>query len=341
MQTLQITTTNTRSFFNKQVEFLRKKGVECDILALAPGKVEYDKIVDRLGPIGKILPEFGYTARFAGINVAISYPRLVAKTSFNNYDVIHANSGLCAPFAALQLERPIVQTFWGTDLMGSYAFGHYDKICKLASRHFEASIVRNEAMRNELQGHANAHIIPAGVDLEMFHPIDATKACNEICWAHGAHHILFPYRPWTSRKNFAVAEKAVNVASEKLDEPIHLQIIHDKPFGNMPYYYNAADALILPSDLEGSPNTVKEAMACNTPVIATDVGDVSKLLANVCVSTVVDTPAESHVNELAQGIITAVNANGQADSREQVEHLGWNQTADRIISVYEEILPTH
>jgi len=54
----------------------------------------------------------------------------------------------------------------------------------------------------------------------------------------------------------------------------------------MPTLFNAADVLLLTSDREGSPNTVKEAMACNLPVVATDVGDVRSRLDGVANSHV-------------------------------------------------------
>jgi len=47
-------------------------------------------------------------------------------------------------------------------------------------------------------------------------------------------------------------------------------------YTEMPWYYSAADAMILCSDSEGSPTSVKEALACNLPVVSTDVGDVRR-----------------------------------------------------------------
>jgi glycosyltransferase involved in cell wall biosynthesis len=49
----------------------------------------------------------------------------------------------------------------------------------------------------------------------------------------------------------------------------------------MPWYYSAADAMLLCSDSEGSPTSVKEALACNCPVVSVDVGDVTDIMAGV------------------------------------------------------------
>jgi glycosyltransferase involved in cell wall biosynthesis len=48
----------------------------------------------------------------------------------------------------------------------------------------------------------------------------------------------------------------------------------------MPIWYNASDVVILTSLWEGSPNVIKEAMACNRPIVATNVGDIDFLLGD-------------------------------------------------------------
>jgi glycosyltransferase involved in cell wall biosynthesis len=47
------------------------------------------------------------------------------------------------------------------------------------------------------------------------------------------------------------------------------------------YYFNASQLHLLTSDYEGSPNSVKESLSCNTPVVSTNVGNVSDILTGV------------------------------------------------------------
>src|SRR5207249_970362 len=80
-------------------------------------------------------------------------------------------------------------------------------------------------------------------------------------------------------KNFALAQAAI----ERLQErgiSAELIVANGLPQSTVVQYINASNALILPSLAEGSPNVVREAMACNVPVVATNVGDVAQVLAH-------------------------------------------------------------
>ena len=101
----------------------------------------------------------------------------------------------------------------------------------------------------------------------------------------------------------------------------------------MPTLFNAADVLLLTSDREGSPNTVKEAMACNLPVVATDVGDVRSRLDGV---------ANSHVaaddDRLADAVEAVLRRGQRSDGRDAIRPLSTERMAERIHGVYAEVL---
>ena len=88
--------------------------------------------------------------------------------------------------------------------------------------------------------------------------------------------------------------------------PVRLVELDGKqPPDLMPTMMNAADCLILTSDHEGSPNVVKEAIACGLPVVTRDVGDVRQRLANVRPSTVAGDTAEDLGHALAEILAAA------------------------------------
>ena len=104
----------------------------------------------------------------------------------------------------------------------------------------------------------------------------------------------------------------------------------------VPYYFNAASLHLLTSDFEGSPNSVKEAMACNTPVVSTNVGNVDELLSNVEGSFVSRT---SDVDELADLAYKALTFQGQQNGREVLikQELDMESVARKIIKIYNQL----
>jgi glycosyltransferase involved in cell wall biosynthesis len=334
MNVLQLVTTDDRTFFLDQVRALERNGVNCDVIAASPGRSTY---TDSLGPISKrILPEPGHNIPYYAVNAAYGYPRILKQVLKNDYDLIHVNSGLAAPYGLLQPGRPVVQTFWGSDLMGNYLKGQYPHVCRFCARRFDAAIVRNEAMRSQLG--TDAHIIPAGVDMEKFKPMPRCEALEHVGWDPNSKHVLFPSDPTVShgkrqdRKNYQLAQTVTAHAAEQLADPVELQTVSGVPHDEMLYYMNAADVLLLTSKLEGSPNTVKEALACNLPVVSTDVGDVRKRLRNVTPSAVCTTETE-----LVAELVDVLEHGGRSNGRTHVEEVSWDRMAEKIIQVYNDV----
>jgi len=102
---------------------------------------------------------------------------------------------------------------------------------------------------------------------------------------------------------------------------------------DMSTYFNAADVLLLTSRREGSPNVVKEALACNLPVVSTDVGDVRERVDGVTASLVSDDDAD-----LAAGVADAVQAEDTTDGREAAREVGRERCTERLLDVYRSVL---
>jgi glycosyltransferase involved in cell wall biosynthesis len=137
-------------------------------------------------------------------------------------------------------------------------------------------------------------------------------------------------------KDFPRARRVVERARERAEVPIELQTISGVEHEDMPTYMNAADVLLLTSKREGSPNTVKEALACNLPVVSTDVGDVRERLADVSYSTVGRTD-----DELVDGLVTAIDADEPSNGREAAREVGLGAMADQIVDVYQSALESY
>ena len=95
--------------------------------------------------------------------------------------------------------------------------------------------------------------------------------------------------------------------------------VFDKSHDEVVKYMCAADALLLTSVSEGSPNVIKEAMACNCPLVSTDVGDVKWVtggIAGTCVVPYGDAEA------LCRGLESVLAFGVRTQGRERIESLG-------------------
>jgi glycosyltransferase involved in cell wall biosynthesis len=177
------------------------------------------------------------------------------------------------------------------------------------------------------------HIIPSGVDLERFHPIPSEVARKTVGWPSGIPIALFvSVDPSHHVKRLPLARAAVDLARREL--AIELRVISGESADRMPWYMNAADVLLLTSSHEGSPNVVKEALACNLPVVSVDVGDVRERLAGVVPGGVVDATPEALAMALRAVGARPVRSNG----RDAVADLAEPKLIDRVIDVYRRAL---
>jgi len=99
-------------------------------------------------------------------------------------------------------------------------------------------------------------------------------------------------------------------------------------------YINASNVLILPSITEGSPNIVKEAMACNVPVVATDVGDVCEVIGRTKGCKVCPSDPDALADALADALLFPEQTTGRTD----IAHLENSIVAKQVIAVYDEAI---
>ena len=303
MHVLQLTTNAEATYVTNQVAALDALGVESDVLE-----------VPKTGSDGRRPLDY------------LAFPRTVRRACGEEYDLVHANYGLTILGGLAQRRVPLVTTLVGTDLMGPYGV-----VSKHLSRGCAAVIVVNEAMAEMVPSEAS--VIPYGIDVDRFRPMDRDDARERIGWPTSGYRVLYPYHPNRPEKNYDLAERVVDAAADRLDEPVELCVATGLEYSLMPYYMNAADAMILTSHREGSPSTVKEALACDTSVVSTPVGDVPERVAGVDGCAI----GES-VSTLAGGIETALTSRPDGRCRAAVSDLTVEWTGERIRSVYERVL---
>jgi glycosyltransferase involved in cell wall biosynthesis len=185
-------------------------------------------------------------------------------------------------------------------------------------------------MRQELG--MESHIVERGVDLEKFKPINQEIARSEIGWSNQEKHILFPYSPQRNKKNYPLAETVIQEVNDTLEEDIVIHTVYNEPHEKIPLFMNAADLLLMTSrpKSEGSPNTVKEALACNTPIVSTNVGDVTELIGNVSGCHVC-----TNKEELVEKSIESLKSVSEMNGRIKAKNLSWDKTTKQIKTIYQ------
>lgn len=110
------------------------------------------------------------------------------------------------------------------------------------------------------------------------------------------------------------------------------------PSEDLPPLYAAADAFVLPSREEGFGMTVTEAMAAGTPVVATDVGGISRLVDEGKQGYVVRPNDPSGLAEGIDELLSTADGESMADAaRDRAAEYSWRGIATRFTDIYEEV----
>ena len=266
----------------------------------------------------------------------------------NKIRIIHAHYGLSAIVALFAKKgNVIVVSFMGTDLLGfekqsgkitgiSKLFAFISKI--LAQNSYDHCIVKSKQMK-EILAASNVSLIPNGVNMKMFYPISKYEAVKHLNLSHEKKLIIFVSNPLRREKNFKLAEKAIEILGSQSHK---LVIVNNILQEKLIYYYNAADALVLTSFHEGSPNVIKEAMACNCPLVSTDVGDVKEIIKDVegCYLSSFDPNEFAAKTNLA---LEFANSKGRTKGRDRILKLGLDtdSIAEKVIKVYNSTLSSY
>ncbi len=241
-------------------------------------------------------------------------------------DLVHAHYGLCGIVASLSGARPLVVSLMGSDLYLSWAMRFW---MRLFSRFFwAATIVKSQKMFRLIRN-PKAQVVPNGVDLELFREIPREEAREKLGFML-PRNVLWASNPVRKVKNYSLAREACGLLNSHETE---LRVVKDADPREMVLYFNAADVLLLTSHWEGSPNVVKEALACNIPVVSTPVGDVEDLISGVEGCSVCAPNAKA----LARGLEKALSLTGRSNGRERLAHLESKQVTGRIMDIYREV----
>jgi teichuronic acid biosynthesis glycosyltransferase TuaC len=299
-------------FVVRNAEFLRRAGVDVDV--------------------------FPFRGAKKPTNYLRARKRLQDRLKDEQYDLVHAQFGQSG-LLALPKPLPLVVTFRGSDLLGVVGNnGRYTLAGRLlqsaswlVARVADEVIIVSEALARRLP-RRSFHVIPSGVDLALFRPVPPAEARRQLGLPEERRLILFAANPADPIKRYGLARAAFDRL--KGDHNVEMVVTKGVPYDKMPLYMNACDVLLLTSLHEGSPNVVKEALACDLPVVSTDVGDVRARIGSIEGCTIVrDSP-----DEMATALHMVLQRNKRIDGRRLVADLDENVLTEQVIGVYHKAL---
>ena len=305
----------TTHFIKRQAEFLQAAGVEVDVFHFRGGQ--------------KLR------------NYVTAWAAVQSRLSKGGYDLVHAQFGQSA-MPALPTRLPLVVTLRGDDLQGIIDDETSEvtlkgrllrKFCRWIASRADAVILVSDHMRAFLDPNVRAHIIPSGLDLNTFRVIPRAEARSYLGLSQDKRLVLFGGNPACARKRYPLAQEAVARLNETL--PAELVVAWGVRHTDMPFYMNACDALVFTSMQEGSPNVVKEALACNLPVVSVAVGDVASRLEGVTPSEVC---ADERPETIAAALDRVLRTPQRSNGRDTVAQLDEDQITAKVIRVYESVL---
>lgn len=295
-------------FIKEQMDSLAKLGFELSLFQInKKGLIGY---LSHLNPLKKVIKKY-------------------------SPDLIHAHYGLSGLLANLQRRVPVVTTFHGSDINNS----RVSYFSKWAIRLSKASIFVNEAMMKKTGKKQNSFLIPCGIDTFVFFPIPRNEARKIMKINLDEIVILFSSAFDNTVKNYSLAKDACTCLGGKLNKKINLIELKNYDRQKINLLLNSVDCALLTSFSEGSPQFIKEAMACNCPIVATNVGDIAWLFGDTegCYLTLFD-PKE--VAEKIQLALQFSRSKGKTNGRQRIEALGLNSVtiANKIIDVYKKTI---
>ena len=278
-----------------------------------------------LGHSVDVLDFPGYQSKLEYLKAAVEVSR---RTRRRSYHLIHAHYGVTGLFALWRNSTPLVVSLHGSDALVGW---HEPLISSFVCRLADATIVASRKIAERFPG----EVIPCGVDLTVFEPKHKTEARQRLNLEFRRKYIFFPFNPARSVKRFDLARAAVaKLAAEGLD--VELLTVSKIHYAKMPWYYSASDAMILCSDSEGSSTAVKEALACNLPVVSTDVGDVREIMNGIAGVEIVEKTKDALAEALRRVLYPA--AGFVFNSRAAMERYSQPKATEAILRVYRRVI---
>lgn len=286
-------------FVREQIDALRSAGVEVEVLHInGSRKLNY-------------------------IRGILTFWKRIRESRF---DIIHAHYVHCGWIARLQRGVPIVVSSHGSDTLG------YECWFLRRLRPLVDAMTITSRQNQERSGLLDTYLLPCGVNTDLFRPQDQSEARKQLAWDCSRKYMLYVGRD-TPRKRLDILRDAHRLVKATRDD-VDLVLATSLPHSDVPTYMNAADVFVFASETEGSPVVIKEALACNLPIVSVDVGDVTEMIESVSECYVCPRTPES----IAAAVLRVLEHGRRSNGREVALRFSLDSIAARIMEIYRAAL---
>jgi glycosyltransferase involved in cell wall biosynthesis len=316
--------------------------------------------IEVLHPRFPLLPKVGMTLAPLLIYRAV-LPIVERMHRERGFDLIDAHyfypDGVAAAMLGRRLGVPVVITARGTDvnLIAQYRIPR--RMIRWAAGQADAVIAVSQALKEKLAAlgveRERIHVLRNGVDLELFHPEnrDALRADLTLrgptllsvgnLLGFKGHGVVIEALSLLPQYELVIAgggpdRAAFEALARQCGVSGRVRFVGSLSQQDLRRYYCAADALVLASSREGWPNVLLEAMACGTPVIATDVGGVPEIVTSMDAGIVVKERSAPALAGAVRALLTQPRE--RAATRRFAERFGWGATTNGQLRLFRRVL---
>ena len=330
-------------------------------LARTPAREQHNGI-DVLHPRFLVAPKVGMNlAPFALAATALRSAKKLLAEGFD-FDLIDAHyfypDGVAAAIVARALGKPLFITARGSDvnLIAQHAWPR--RMMLWAARQATGCIGVSQALVNAMRQLGmpadRLHMLRNGVDLDRFQAMDRADARarighqgqplllsvgnlialkgHDLCI--DALALLLPQHPGARLLVVGVGPDSDKLTRYATDQGVadRVHLVGAVPNAELPYWYSAADCLLLASSREGWPNVLLEAMACGTPVVASNVGGIPEIVSSPRLGRLLpQRDAKTLAASIHEVLLAALD---RSAVRAHAQSFGWQETSQRQHSLF-------
>lgn len=304
----------TSIFVAEQAAQLSQAGVDVEVVAFS----------GRMNPANYARARFEYRRKLAS----------------DRFDIVHAHFGQTG-LIVFPTQKLVVLTLYGSDVLGVVGrSGRYTlrgrvlrRISAWAAGRAAHVVVVSNNLASRMRRYVPCEVLPLGVDRSVFAPEPKQDARLALGWEQRRRYVLFAGQPYAPAKRFDLARAAVRALPPNVEA--RLIIVTGQPREVVAKHLNAADALLMTSKHEASPVIVKEAIACNLPVVSVDVGDVREVIGEIpgCVVCVDDRPST-----ISRGLVAVLSEARRIYGQEVAARFDQRVLAERQAQIYRDVI---